>query len=340
MTGIQQWITVYLTDAVGAKYGDVVLLFTISSATGPTLGVFFGGWFCDKVGGYRGVEGLARSSKLVCCFAILAVGCAFPAGFTSDLNSIMFLIWLLLFWGAAIMPIATGLILSSVHMNLRSFSSAVSMCTYNMLGYSLGGFLPGVMQQIVEDNYDISRARSLAWGVRLILMWSLFGLLFGFLAAFSSHKKLIKSLASPSPRRRKLKAKKRKVERDLAYIVAETERVGEVERHLDFSIDEEFDSRLESEPDADSHGESLLSSPLDGDDDEFYDDSVTSDDIMYEFSRQPYVPVLTGGASMLNELASSFTDHGSGLEHYARREKSVQSTSSARRYSFDDLGHA
>ena len=209
----------YLTDAVGAKYGDVVFLFTISSATGPTLGVFFGGWFCDKVGGYRGVTGLARSSKLVCCFAVLAVGCAFPAGFTSDLNSIMFLIWLLLFWGGAIMPIATGLILSSVHINLRSFSSAVSMCTYNLLGYSLGGFLPGVLQQIVVDNYNISRARSLAWGVRLILFWSLFGLLFGALAALSSHRKLLKSIDSPSPRRRKLRAKNGKLKETLRILL-------------------------------------------------------------------------------------------------------------------------
>jgi MFS family permease len=350
VTGIQQWITVYLTDAVGAKYGDVVLLFTICSATGPTLGVFFGGWFCDKIGGYRGVEGLARSSKLVCCFAILAVGSAFPAGFTSDLNSIMFLIWLLLFWGGAIMPIATGLILSSVHISLRSFSSAVSMCTYNLLGYSLGGFLPGMLRQIVEDNFQISRARSLAWGVRLILFWSLFGLLFGGLAAITSHRKLQKSLAAPSPRRQKRRAKKRKVERDLAHIVAETGGDFAEERHLDFDMD--LDESLgrggyQHGPDADDEGISDGASEYsvandDSSDEEFYDGSVTADDIQYEFSRQPYVPVFTGGANVINELATSLSDYGSGMEHYINRERSVQSGNgrTVQRYSFDDLSDA
>ena len=83
---------------------------------------------------------------------------------------------------------------------------------------------------------------------------------------------------------------------------------------------------MESEVDRGSDVESIISgSNANDSDDEFYDDSVTSDDIMYEFSRQPYVPVLTGGANMLNELASSFTDHGSGLDKYIGREKSVQS---------------
>ena len=183
VTGIQVWITKYLEKAVRADYGTIIWMFTLTSATAPTLGVFFGGWLCERLGGYRGEEGLARSSKLVCCFALLAVGSAAPAGFYRDLNTIIALIWLLLFWGGAIMPTATGLILSSVPVSLRSFSSAVSMFLYNMLGYALGATLPGFIQTKIQENFDVSDARVLAWGIRLVLGWSLFGLVFGGLAA-------------------------------------------------------------------------------------------------------------------------------------------------------------
>ena len=80
----------------------------------------------------------------------------------------------------------------------------------------------------------------------------------------------------------------------------------------------------------------------DSSDEEFYDGSVTADDIQYEFSRQPYVPVFTGGANVINELASSLSDYGSGMEHYINRERSVQSGNgrTVQRYSFDDLSDA
>jgi len=343
VTGIQQWITLYLTDAVKADYGQVVMLFTISSATGPTLGVFFGGWLCDKIGGYKGEVGLARSSKLVTCFAILAVGSACPAGFTSDLNSIMLLLWLLLFWGGAIMPIATGLILSSVPVALRSFSSAVSMCTYNLLGYSLGGFLPGLLQEIVESNLKISHERSLAWGVRLILFWSLFGLLFSLLAATTSHRKMIKSLAEPSPRRRHRKKKKEKVAREIEELVEEAGGIV-FDAHLD------FDSTASS---PDIHGRPLPvsrdSAVSDGgdfsDDDEYIDVSLTPGELRYEIARQ-YVPV----TNVLQELANSWREdytlppivsrdrsQTNPVNNFDSLNNSSGRINVTRRYSFDEV---
>jgi hypothetical protein len=62
VTGIQFWITDYLTTPVseggiGADVGLVVICFALSSLTGPTLGVFFGGYYIDRHGGYANTTG-------------------------------------------------------------------------------------------------------------------------------------------------------------------------------------------------------------------------------------------------------------------------------------------
>ena len=48
VTGIQVWITKYLEKAVRADYGTIIWMFTLTSATAPTLGCF------SAVGSARG----------------------------------------------------------------------------------------------------------------------------------------------------------------------------------------------------------------------------------------------------------------------------------------------
>ena len=85
---------------------------------------------------------MAVTAKCLTCFAALAVGFACPAGFYSSLGFVITLVWLVLFFGGAIIPAATGLILASVPPSLRPFSCAMSMLTYNILGYAGGTILP------------------------------------------------------------------------------------------------------------------------------------------------------------------------------------------------------
>ncbi len=298
VTGIQVWITKYLQIAVKADYGTIIWMFTLTSATAPTLGVFFGGWFCENLGGYRGEEGLARASKLVCCFALLAVGSAAPAGFYRDLNIIITLIWFLLFWGGAIMPTATGLILSSVPVSLRSFSSAVSMFLYNMLGYALGATLPGFLQTQIESNYNVSEARILAWGIRLVLGWSIFGLVFGGLAAWSAHKEWTKAQGDGSQHFQRLRIKRRRLTREVNDIVMDA-------IHGDQAEGGSFDGMINFGTDDDDYDEDDTSS-VDMSESSFRS-NITTDDINYEISRQ-YNPVFTGGANVLREVAHSLID--------------------------------
>ena len=53
VTGIQFWITDYLHEVVGEPKEKVLTAFAITSCTGPALGVVFGGWLVDRMGGYK-----------------------------------------------------------------------------------------------------------------------------------------------------------------------------------------------------------------------------------------------------------------------------------------------
>ena len=98
-------------------------------------------------------------------------------GFLRGFGPMIACVWFILFFGGAIVPGATGMVISSVDPRLKAFSSAMSMLTYNVLGYSAGTIIPGAYQE-----YYVARGYSptdcLAEGFRLVLWWSVWGWLF------------------------------------------------------------------------------------------------------------------------------------------------------------------
>ena len=112
-SGIQFWMTSYLIDILDNDPFKVVLLFSVVSITGPLMGVIVGGTFADKYGGYKGKNTL-KALKLCSAFGTVAFVFAFPIGFIYSLTYITVLLWVFLFFGAAIVPIGTGIMVSSV----------------------------------------------------------------------------------------------------------------------------------------------------------------------------------------------------------------------------------
>ena len=68
VTGVQYWGTAYLSVTLSARMPLVNLLFIVCAATGPTLGVFFGGYVIDVLGGYRGMRQRVVALELCCVF--------------------------------------------------------------------------------------------------------------------------------------------------------------------------------------------------------------------------------------------------------------------------------
>jgi hypothetical protein len=65
VTGVQYWGTSYMQVALGAPVELVNAMFIVCAATGPTLGVFFGGWCIDKRGGYKGPVARVRALEVL-----------------------------------------------------------------------------------------------------------------------------------------------------------------------------------------------------------------------------------------------------------------------------------
>jgi len=113
VTGIQFWMTNYLIDILGNDPILVIVIFSIVSITAPLGGVIVGGTFADAYGGYRGKNTL-KAIKLCSAFGVIAFIFAFPIGFLYSLIYITVLLWTFLFFGAAIVPVSTGIMVSSV----------------------------------------------------------------------------------------------------------------------------------------------------------------------------------------------------------------------------------
>eukprot|EP00743_Colponemidia_sp_Colp-15_P005798 GILK01006233.1.p1 GENE.GILK01006233.1~~GILK01006233.1.p1 ORF type:complete len:526 (-),score=55.22 GILK01006233.1:108-1685(-) len=191
VTGIQYWITKYMITVLGADRLLVILSFAITCITAPSVGVFVGGALTDRFGGYKG-DNLSTAVKICMCFALFAVVFSFPIGFAGTMVFVIILIWMLLFFGASIMPTATGIVISAVPADMRSFSSAISMMTYNLLGYFLAPVLSGAIMDAFPDEQT-----GLRWGFRIILFWSIFGFIC-MLPAYFESKRLDRATQSES----------------------------------------------------------------------------------------------------------------------------------------------
>ena len=108
VTGIMFWITDYLISdpQIKADPALCIVLFAITALTAPIFGVLTGGWFIDRSGGYKDDTGQAVYLTLRTCvmFGSGAVVCAIPAALVPNFVVIIVFVWLVLFFGGALVP--------------------------------------------------------------------------------------------------------------------------------------------------------------------------------------------------------------------------------------------
>eukprot|EP00946_MAST-07B_sp_MAST-7B-sp1_P005351 g5351.t1 len=157
VTGIQFWVTAYMINVVGAKKIDVQIAFAITSLTGPLAGVFFGGWLVDKMGGYKEDESATANTLKTCLlFGVGAVIFSVMTSFLQHFIGGIIGIWLVLFFGGALLPALTGVCMTSVPEDCRAVASSFSMFTYNIFGYALAPLLMGGIADAFVDPLDAS----------------------------------------------------------------------------------------------------------------------------------------------------------------------------------------
>ena len=160
VNGIQTWITDYITSddgPIGAKQNTAVAAFGATAATAPVAGIIVGGILLVKVGGYKGH--LDRVSQTGLVLGSLATAFSYAAMFVDFFSAFIACIWLLLFFGGAMVPGLMGTIVAAVPKEHRGICSAFASVIYNTFGYALGPLVGGIFAD----------QAGLIWGFRVIL---------------------------------------------------------------------------------------------------------------------------------------------------------------------------
>ena len=104
----------------------------------------YSGKLCHSFGGCESPKAL--STCIFYGFVAVCAACPFP--FVDDYRICIILIWILLFCGAVILPILTGIMLSSVQVELRPQANSLSNLVYNLFGYLPAPTIYGIIQDM------------------------------------------------------------------------------------------------------------------------------------------------------------------------------------------------
>ena len=152
VTGVQFWGTKYLTVALHAPLPLVSTLFVLCAATGPTSGVFFGGWVVDRCGGYKGAHQRVVALELCSSFGVLAFIFSLPLTFMSNIFAVVSLLWVVLFSGGSMLPPCSGIVVSIIPRPYRPTSSSLALMVFNMFGYFMSLVLSGALMQVRRSS--------------------------------------------------------------------------------------------------------------------------------------------------------------------------------------------
>jgi len=172
VTAVQYWASQFFTADFHRPIGEVTKIFLIVAGTAPVLGVVFGSTMVDRLGGYETAQQMAKSLALTTIWGVIAATSGIVAAFIEPFPDapgatwrfyiVAGCIWLLLFFGGAVLPAVTGISMAAVPEGLRKSASSWSMLLYNVFGFSLGAYLPG----IVAEHGTLRSA------MQVVLLWA------------------------------------------------------------------------------------------------------------------------------------------------------------------------
>ena len=171
VTGIQFWMTAYLIKIIHGEPIKVVLTFSFTTVTAPLAGILMGGAFADRYGGYKG-NNTYKAIKMCAAFGFISFVFAFPLGFLYSFVYVTILLWAFLFFGAAIVPVTTGIMISVVRKECQATSSSLSQLIFNLCGYFLSPFLTGFIMDFFDDKRE-----GFIWGIRVVFWWVIFAMI-------------------------------------------------------------------------------------------------------------------------------------------------------------------
>jgi MFS family permease len=175
ITGVQYWVTDYLDAILGIKsQKDRLFLFTVACFTAPVLGVLLGTELKNRL-----CQQNMRKSLLFCSLlGIFASISSIPVPITLNLFCFIIFMWLVLFFGAGIVPVLTSIIINAVPEEHMASANSISNFLTNALGYLPAPYVYGILSDISGDLGVL--------GMKVTLWISIPGMIFLCLATYYS----------------------------------------------------------------------------------------------------------------------------------------------------------
>lgn len=167
VTGVQFWISDYMIITLKVSQAKVFTSFALISITAPTMGVMVGGFICHRLGGYSGEKAI----DFCIVFALMASVFAIPIPFFHSFWFVSTCLWLVFFFGGAILPTLTGMMLTSIPQRFRSIGSSLAQFIQNLTGYLPAPVLYGYVIKHTGGS-------SSHWGMIMLMSWTVWGLIF------------------------------------------------------------------------------------------------------------------------------------------------------------------
>ena len=137
VTGVQYWVPSYMLVAINSSVSLVNVSFILCVGSSSICGIIFGGWLVDYLGGYDSEMNRMQALRICTCFGFISVLCAIAILFTSELWEFVILLWVLLYFGASILPSCTGIIMAIVPNQYKTVASGANLMIFNLFGYFL-----------------------------------------------------------------------------------------------------------------------------------------------------------------------------------------------------------
>ena len=131
VTGLQVWYAHYLEVVLGLPSARADIYYSIVTITAPIGGAILSSVISSKIGGHESPWCLVICGSCSLGATIFAV--IFP--FLDNPEIACCCSWMVLFFGGLILPMLTGVMLSTVTMEQRAAANGIANFTYNILGY-------------------------------------------------------------------------------------------------------------------------------------------------------------------------------------------------------------
>jgi len=181
---VQYWGDKYMESVLLMSEFSRFLSFSGLCLLGPILGIGFGCYVCNKIGGYQ------KRGSMVFIIIIMLASLIFSSVIAIHKNTPLFIItagiYLLVICAA--MPPESGIIISSLENNLRGDGFALSNFLLNLLGSFPPAYAFSIISDIIYDNLSDEKRKQFehyryAWIITML--YNLVGLLFIIFAGIS-----------------------------------------------------------------------------------------------------------------------------------------------------------